>query len=41
MKPEMAVVDAITLGYLARHALGGHNNDRVTYVNDTAQAVFA
>lgn len=33
--PLLQVVDPLTLAYLARIYLGGHNNDRVSYVDDT------
>jgi len=34
-QPNLQVVDPLTLGYLARIALGGNNNDRVTYIDDS------
>lgn len=32
---SLIVVDPLTLGYLSRIHLGGHNDDRVQYIHDT------
>lgn len=33
--PALQVVDPLTLAYLARHALGGNNDNRVQYISDS------
>jgi hypothetical protein len=32
---SLIVVDPLTLGYLSRIHMGGHNDDRVQYIHDT------
>lgn len=39
--PALRVVDPLELAYLARLHLGGNNDDRVTYLNDTFPAAAA
>lgn len=35
LRPTLEAVEPLALSYLARLALGGHNDDRVTYVSDS------